>query len=192
MMKKTNFLIWIISITASFPLMASCGGNSKDEPTPGSQNVIATVTPDALTAGPEAGILELLIKANTDWAIRTDADWVTLRPSGGVKDTDIKVQVSVKENSSMDERAATLNIVSGGKTIKSVTLTQGSVTKATASVKSLIMGGQEATSTFTVTSNSDWSLTSDVDWLSITPSKGGKGMILTKLRINSQIAKYYG
>ncbi len=175
MMKKTNFLIWMLSILASFPLMASCGGDSKDDPTPGNQNVIVTATPEALVAGPEAATLELTVRANADWAIRTDADWVTLRPSGGVKDADIKVQVTVKENPNMDERAATLNIVSGGKTIKSVTLTQGFLTKATASVKSLIMGGQESTSSFKVTANSDWNLTSDAAWLSLTPSKGGKG-----------------
>lgn len=174
-MKKTNFIIWIFSMIASFPLMASCGGDSKDDPTPGTQNVTVTTTPDALTAGPEASTLELTVKANADWAIRTDADWVTLRPSGGIKDTDIKVQVSVKANSDMDERTATLDIVSGGKTIKSVTLRQGYVTKATASIKSITMGGQASSTSFTVTANSDWSLTSDAAWLTMTPSKGGKG-----------------
>ena len=174
-MKKTNFIIWIFSIIASFPLMASCGGDSKDDPTPGNQNVTVTTTPDALTTGPEAAVLELTVRGNADWAIRTDADWVTLRPSGGVKDTDIKVQVSVKENSAMEERNAALDIVSGGKTIKSVTLRQGYVTKATPSVKSITMGGQASSASFTVTANADWTLTSDASWLSMTPAKGGKG-----------------
>lgn len=175
MMKKTNFIIWMLSIFASFPLMASCGGDSKDDPTPSNPDISVTTSPEALSAGPEATTLELTVRANADWAIRTDAEWLTIRPSGGVKDTDIKVQVAVKENTGMDERTATLAIVSGGKTIKSVILTQGFVTKASASVKSLIMGGQASSSSFTVTANSDWSLSSEAPWLLITPSKGSKG-----------------
>ena len=152
---NTKLLIWIFSIVACLPIMA-CDGESKDDPTPAGQTVNASVTPESISAGPEASTLELTVKANADWAIRSDADWVTIRPSGGVKDTDITVQVSVTANSGMDERNATLNIVSGGKTIKTVALSQGFVTKATSSVKSLTMGGQESSTSFTVTSNADW------------------------------------
>ncbi len=184
MMNKTNFILLIISLAISFPLMASCG-ESKDDPTPSNQNVTVTTTPDALTSGPASAVLELSVRANADWAIRTDADWVTLRPSGGVKDTDIKVQVTVKENSDMDERTATLNIVSGGKTIKTVSLTQGYVTKATSSVKSITMGGQASSSALTVTANADWSLTTDAAWLTITPAKGGKGDTAVEVKANA-------
>ncbi len=175
MMKKTNFIIWMLSIFASFPLMASCGGDSKEDPNLPASNATATTSHEALSAGPEASTLELTVSANADWAIRTNADWVTIRPSGGVKNADINVQVTVKENTAMDERSATLEIVSGGKIIKSVNLTQGFLTKATTSVKSLIMGGQVSATSFTITANSDWSLTTDATWLSMTPSKGGKG-----------------
>ena len=175
MMKKTNFILLIISLAISFPLMASCGESSNDTPTPSNPNVTATATPEYLTAGPEAATLDLMVKANADWAIRTDADWVTLRPSGGVKESDIKVQVAVTANSGMDERSATLSIVSGGKTVKTVSLTQGYVTKATVSTKSLTLGGQESSASFTITSNADWSLASAAEWLTMTPAKGSKG-----------------
>lgn len=175
MMKKTNLIIWIVSMVASFPLMASCGGDSKDDPIPSTPTLSVSVSPESLQAGPEAATLEIAVKGNTDWAIRTDADWVTLRPSGGVKDTEIKVQVAVTANSDMDERVASLDIVSGGKTVKSITLTQGYVTKATSSVKSITMGGQESSTSFTVTSNAEWTLSTDAAWLTLTPARGGKG-----------------
>lgn len=174
-MKKTNLILLIISLAISFPLIASCGESSKDTPTPSNQDVTVTTTPESLTAGPEAATLDLMVKANADWAVRTDADWVTLRPSGGVKDSDIKVQVSVTANSGMDERSAILSIVSGGNTIKTVQLTQGYVTKATVSAKSLTFGGQESSTSFTITSNADWDLTSAAEWLTIMPAKGSKG-----------------
>ncbi|MDE6291315.1 MAG: family 16 glycosylhydrolase [Muribaculaceae bacterium] len=169
-----KLLTWILSIAVCLPIMA-CGDSSKDTPTPTGQNVTVSATPDALSAGPEANTLELIVKANADWAIRSDADWVTIRPSGGVKDTDIKVQVSVSANSGMEARNASINIVSGGKTVKTVLLTQGYVNKATASTKSLTIGGQESITSFTVTANAEWTITSDASWLTVTPAKGTKG-----------------
>ena len=185
-MNKTNLILLIISLAISFPLMASCGGSSKDDSTPTNPNVTVTTSPESLTTGSEAGTLELIVKANADWAIRTDADWVTIRPSGGLKDTDTKVQVSVTANLGMDERSATLNIVSGGKTVKTVALTQGYVTKATPSEKSITVGKQECSTNFTISSNADWSLSSGGDWLSITPLKGGKGdtQVEVKVKVN--------
>lgn len=167
-------MYWIFSIAVCLPTMA-CGNDSKDDPAPSGQTVTISASPESLSSGPEAGTLELSVKGNADWAIRSDADWVTLRPSGGVKDTDIKVQVTVTANTGMDQRQAAINIISGGKTVKSVDLTQGYVTKATASVKSLTIGGQESTVSFKVTANADWELGTDAGWLSLSPSKGGKG-----------------
>ena len=171
---NTKLITWILSIAVCLPIMA-CGDSSKDDPAPSGQTVTVSATPESLSAGPEASTLELSVRGNADWAIRADADWVTVRPSGGVKDTDIKVQVSVTANSGMDERNATINIVSGGKTVKSVPLTQGYVTKATASIKSITMGGQESTTSLTVTANAEWTLASDASWLTVTPAKGAKG-----------------
>ena len=171
---NTKLITWILSIAVCLPIMA-CGDSSKDDPSPSDQTVTVSATPEALSSGPEASMLELTVRANADWAIRPDADWVTVRPSGGVKDTDIKLQVSVTANTGMDERTTTLNIVSGGKTIKSVSLAQGYVTKATPSVKSLTMGGQESTASFTVTANADWTVTTDASWLTVAQAKCSNG-----------------
>lgn len=178
---NTKLITWILSIAACLPMMA-CGDSSKDTPAPSGQNVTVSATPEALATSAEAATLELIVRANADWAIRTDADWATVRPSGGVKDSDIKVLVSVTANPGMDERNASINIVSGGKTVKSIALTQGYVTKATSSVKSLTLGGQDSSTSFTVTANADWTITSNAPWLTLTPSKGTKGDTAVEVR----------
>ena len=171
---NTKLITWILSLAAALPVGA-CGSDSKDDPAPAVQTVTVATTPEAINAGPEAGVHQLSVKADADWAIRADADWVTVRPSGGLKNTETTVQLTLTANSGMDERNATINIISGGKTVKSVALTQGYLTKATPSVKTITMVGQESTSSFTVTSNADWTLSSDAAWLTISPAKGGKG-----------------
>ena len=178
---NTKLITWILSFTACLPITA-CGSESKDTPSPSGQTVTVTATPEALSAGPEATTLELSVRANADWAIRSDADWATVRPSGGIRDNDIKVQVAVSANSGMEERNATLNIVSGGKTVKTVVLLQGFVTKATPSVKSLTMGGQESSTSFTVTANASWTIASDASWLTVSPDKGTKGETTVEVR----------
>lgn len=180
----TKLITWILTLAAISPLTA-CGSDTKDDPASTVQTMSATVSPESLSAGPEATILELSVKATADWAIRTDADWVTVRPSGGVKDTDIKIQVSVTANSGMDERIAALNIMSGGKTVKTVTLTQGYVRKATPSVKSLTIGGQESSTSFTVTANADWTIACDAEWLSVAPANGAKGDTTVEVKVKA-------
>lgn len=181
---KNSKIILMLAIAVSFPIMASCGSDSNDVSSLPSQAVSVSVSPESLSAGPEASKLDLVVNANADWAIRSDADWVTVRPSGGVKDSNITIQVAVAANTTMGSRSATLNIISGGNTIKTVTLTQGYLNKANVPVKSITMGGQESASSLTVTANADWSLTSGAEWLSASPSSGSKGE--TKVEIKAK------
>lgn len=156
-------------------MTAACGGDSKDSPDLPATSVTVSVNPESLTSGPDASSKSLTVKADADWAIKCDADWVTLRPSGGLKNVPTEVSIAIKANSSMDERATSINIISGGKTVKTVALTQGIVAKATPSTTSMTMGGQESSSTMTITANAAWALTTDSEWLTISPSSGDKG-----------------
>lgn len=173
-MSKTTFLSIFISLTGFFPLMAACSG-SKDEPASTNHSVSLSASPESLSAGPEATVLDLTVEADADWAIRTEADWISLRPSGGLKNVATTIKVSVTANTEFDSRTGVLNIVSGGQTIKSVAVTQGYVTKATPSSKSIVTGAQGGTASFSISSNASWELIPDVDWIAVSPSKGDKG-----------------
>ncbi|MDE6770609.1 MAG: BACON domain-containing protein, partial [Muribaculaceae bacterium] len=148
-MRKSTFISLFISLVGIFPLMAACGG-SKDEPVSTNHSVSLSTSPESLSAGPEATTLDLTVQADADWAIRTEADWITLSPSGGLKNVATTIKVSVTANKEFDTRSAVLNLVSGGQTIKVVAVTQGYVTKATPSTTSVIMGAQESSSTFNI------------------------------------------
>lgn len=173
-MKNQTFISIIILFSILLPFV-SCGKTSKDEPAPINSSINVTVTPDQLNTVPEATTLDLTVQANADWAIKTDVDWVSLRPSGGIKNVATTVKVSVDANKEFDDRSAVININSGGKTVKSVSLTQSYVTKANPSMASMIFGGQESTSTITISANADWQLTPSADWISVAPSNGKKG-----------------
>ena len=184
-MKKSSLTFLIILFVAIFQLMASCGDDGEDTPTVPAGPLNVSVAPEAPTCGPEAGTLELTVKADADWAIRSDADWVTIRPTGVLKNTETTVQVSYKANDGMEERTAVLNIVSGGKTVKAVDMTQSYVTRATVSMTSVIAGAQESAVTVTVSANAEWSLNCTADWVTVSPAKGDKGDTPVEVKIKA-------
>lgn len=174
-MKKSVLSAIMASMLFITPTLGACGDDGNDAPSQSSGNVVVSVAPEILSSGPESATLELTVTADADWAVKSDADWVSLRPSGGIKNESTIVKVTVQTNSGMEERTAAINIVSGGKAVKTVALTQSFVKKAISTASSFTFGAQESTGTFTVTSNADWTLESSESWLTVSPVKGGKG-----------------
>lgn len=175
-MKRSAIISIMLATAAMAPAMGSCGGSdSPDSPSQGQTKAEVSVSPAALTAGHEAQTLELKVKGNTDWAIRADKDWVSLRPSGGVKDVETVVTVAVTANSAIDAREAVVSIVSGGNVVKTVTLTQNPESKTEVSAKTLTFGAQASENVITINSNTEWTLTAGDAWLQASPAKGGKG-----------------
>lgn len=159
--------------------MISSACSSKDDngvvnPTPSSQANV-TVSPEKLSPDYNAQTMELTITANVDWAIRTESSWISIRPSGGLKNETTTVKVNIEANKDFDSRSANINIVSGSNTIKTVEVLQGCPISAYVSVNSITMSGEASEKIITVTANSEWNITPEVDWLSVSPASGGKG-----------------
>ncbi len=174
-MVRQSFITTLLLFLGIQLLTASCGKESGDAPSPVPSAVSVSVNPESLSAGPEATVLELYVKADADWAIKSGADWLTLSPSGGLKNAETKISITLKPNDGMEQRAASVDIISGGNVVKSVSLTQGYVVTASASASSVVMGGQASSTTLTITSNADWTLASDASWLTVSPDRGSKG-----------------
>ncbi|MDE6772580.1 MAG: family 16 glycosylhydrolase [Muribaculaceae bacterium] len=174
-MKKSSLTALFVTLLTAFNIMAACGSDSKDSPSLPGSPVDVAVSPEALSAGPEGGTLELHVKADADWAVSSDADWVTVKPSGGLKGVDTKLSVKVSGHDGMDERTAGIDIISGGKTVKSVSLVQGYTKKATPSLSSVILSGLESSAKIRVSSNAAWTLSTESGWISVMPDKGEKG-----------------
>ena len=175
-MNKTS-RIFFISAILSLPLIASACGSKDDDivnPAPSGQTSV-TVSPESLNPDFNSQTLDLTVSANVDWSIRSDASWISFRPSGGVKGSPTTVKVSIEANKEFDSRNAIINIVSGSNIIKTVNVVQGYVMSAQSSVSSLILSGEATQQSFTITANGDWTLNSGESWMKISPANGGKG-----------------
>lgn len=181
-MKKYALLSLTLLMSLATPaLCVSCGGDDTDDTPTTITNVTVTVSSDNFTVGPEASVQQLTIEANADWSVRCDADWISTTPSGGAKEIPTTVRIAIKANTTLDERKALIEIVSGGKVAKTVNITQSYIMTAVSSVSSLTLSGAESSASFSVTANGPWTLSTTADWLTITPAQGDKGEIAVKV-----------
>lgn len=160
------------------PLISTaCGGQDNDvkNPNTSASQVSVNVQPEFLNPDFNAQTIELTVNANVDWSIRTDANWISIRPAGGVKNENTVVKVSLEANKEFESRNAEINIYSESQVIKSINLEQGFVTNAFFSESSVVLSGESGSRVITVTANYDWTITNPAEWLSVTPLKGEKG-----------------
>lgn len=114
MKKFSIFVLWAL-------LAVACGGGDDD-----SDDV--TVKKDQISVPPNFELLgdgeakELPISATCDWRIIKDADWLTVNPMSGNKDT--KPIVSASKNTTGVARTAILTINGGDAQTQRVVVTQ--------------------------------------------------------------------
>lgn len=158
-----------------------CACSSSDEP---SEEVIETVqfsiNPENIVLTDEAQTYEVNIRANANWSITTDCDWLTTFPSGGVKNQDVKVKLTATANKDLESRVAILFLQSGSVK-KQVTVEQLAPAKVIASVSSLSFGGQSSSNVVEINSNLVWTAETSESWCKVSPAQGIPGV--TKLTI---------
>ena len=184
-MKHMFTIISLACAALMSPAFSSCGGDDPDTGTGTTQTEKANVTVscDYLIIGADRQTQDFTVTADRDWAVRTEADWISLSPAGGVKDKATKVEVSVTENTAMTDRNADVNIVIGGKTVKTLSVTQLFHMQASADRNSINAGGQGLETTINITSNCDWTLTSSETWVSASPASGKSGETAVTVKV---------
>lgn len=176
-MKKIIFSL----LLSSMVVFTGCGsddeGGGNSNPgggTPSGATTI-TVTPESAQIDYNKQTVEFSVTSVGDWSIKSDADWATVSPSGGLKNKATTVKATVSANSGQENRVATLTIKSGSTT-KNITITQTPDEKASASPSKLSMGGQAQTSTVSITANVDWTLSVDQSWVTPATTSGKAGV----------------
>lgn len=183
---------YLIGLSILFPVLSSACGHEKDNgvtPSPSTGSANVSVSPDFLEPDFNSQTIDLTVTADVDWMIRTDASWIKLRPSGGVKNESTTVSVSIEANKEFEGRNAEISILSAGKVLKTVKVEQGYAMSAYASTNSVTLSGEATTRQILITSNGSWSLESEAEWLSVTPSEGTSGetiVILTASENNGE------
>ena len=171
-------LLTSLQAVAIATLIAGCGGTgTENEPeiTPEIKFTEDIVTSGISVESAEQSIT-LSFSTNVAWSATVSADWLTISPSSGEAGKN-SVKVEVEENRTGQPRSATITISDKESTRKvSVTVRQEALKASlTVSPESLEFSANKGEEMLNVTSNTDWVITKDAEWITLDSDKG-KGL----------------
>ncbi len=175
MMRK---LLTFLQAVAIATLIAGCGGTgTENEPeiTPEIKFTEDIVTSGISVESAEQSIT-LSFSTNVAWSATVSADWLTISPSSGEAGKN-SVKVEAEENRTGQPRSATITISDKESMQKvSVTVRQEALKASlTVSPESLEFSANKGEEMLNVTSNTDWAITKDAEWITLDSDKG-KGL----------------
>ena len=171
-------LLTFLKAVAIATLIAGCGGTgTENEPeiTPEIKFTEDIVTSGISVESAEQSIT-LSFSTNVAWSATVSANWLTISPSSGEAGKN-SVKVEVEENRTGQPRSATITISDKESTRKvSVTVRQEALKASlTVSPESLEFSANKGEEMLNVTSNTDWVITKDAEWITLDSDKG-KGL----------------
>ena len=171
-------LLTFLQAVAIATLIAGCGGTgTENEPeiTPEIKFTEDIVTSGISVESAEQSIT-LSFSTNVAWSATVSADWLTISPSSGEAGKN-SVKVEVEENRTGQPRSATITISDKESMQKvSVTVRQEALKASlTVSPESLEFSANKGEEMLNVTSNTDWVITKDAEWITLDSDKG-KGL----------------
>lgn len=164
---KKNIWICLLAI-----LLVACDKIDGAEPIVSKEYINVTPNLTLLGDGQET---ELKVTANCSWSISYSASWLTVTPSSGSNSETVKV--SAGKNSTGQERSVTLTVQGGNAPARSVVVTQGKGTEdpivktLTTNTTSLSFEAKEESKSFTINSNTSWTI-SKPEWCTVSASSG--------------------
>ena len=117
------------------------------------------------------------------WTVTSDQTWCTVTPQG---DLDGTITATCQENSSLQPRQSTITVTAPGIPPVSVVLLQeGAAIVLAVNPQNHNVPSAAGTVNFDVLSNTDWNVSSDASWCTITPSGSGNGTIVANYTQNT-------
>jgi hypothetical protein len=150
-----------------------------------------SVTPSSQFVSYAAGNTSFSILSNVSWSVYDDASWLTVNPSNGSNNATLTATYS--ENSSSNQRTGTITISGNGMTRTVTVIQDGHSSALTVSPSDRIVSNSAGSTTFSISSNSSWTVSDDASWLTVSPASGSNnGTITANFTENSSTSQRVG
>ncbi|HPS63093.1 MAG TPA: BACON domain-containing carbohydrate-binding protein, partial [Bacteroidales bacterium] len=139
--------------------------------------LLMTVTPPNQPVAATAGATTFTVTTNatTPWTSVSDQTWCTVTPTGTGNGT---INANYTQNANLASRVANITVTVAGVSPVIVTVSQaGAAPTLSVAPSNQTVQPPAGTTSFTVTSNSAWIVSSDQTWCTVTPSGTGNGTI---------------
>lgn len=171
------------SRTATFTISAPGAGNQTVTVIQAASAVSLVVTPANQNVAATAGNCSFTVVTGTSWSALSNAGWCVVTPSGTGNGT---ITANFTANSGSTARIATITVSASGTSSQTVTVTQASTVPALTATPAIQNVTAAAGSTsFSVTSNTNWTVQGNASWCTITPSGTGNGTIAVNYTANT-------
>ncbi len=152
----------------------NAGGGDVDPPS--DFIVLSTIT----DFGAEAGTKSVTVSSNVTWSASDNQDWISISPNNGSNNGTL--EVTVTQNTGSIDRTGILSVTGAGIT-RTLTITQKATVqqqdKLTVSLANLSFDDISGSKNVSVSSNIDWTISSDKNWISVSPSSGSNDKTIT-------------
>ena len=139
-----------------------------------------SVAPSNLTVNSASGSTGIFnITSNTNWTVADNASWLSLSAASGTGNGTLIVTTS-GANTSLSSRSANVTFSATGVTSVTVTVIQSGANPAlsVAPASLTVASASGSTGSFNVTSNTNWTVTDNASWLSLSAASGtGNGTL---------------
>ena len=136
------------------------------------------------------------ISSNTDWTVSSDdSSWLTIAPLSGSNNG--VVMITASENETVSARSAIITVKGDGLSQKVGVSQEGVPPVLTVSIESISFRYSAEQTTFTITSNIDWTISVNAEsssWLSVSPtsSSSNSSRITVSVKQNDSSTEYRG
>jgi hypothetical protein len=143
------------------------------------------VSPSNQNVTPPAGTTTFSVTSNTNWTVTSDMTWCVPTSSGTGNGT---INAVYTQNTTVNTRIATLTVTVIGLSPMTVTVTQGGVPPLlSVSPSNYNVSSATGSVNFTVTSNTDWTVTCDATWCNATVYGSGNGLLTAVYEENTSV-----
>jgi hypothetical protein len=150
-----------------------------------------SVTPFNRDVGSDAGSTTFSISSNTNWTISDDSDWLTASQASGSGNGTITATYSA--NTLTTTRVGIITISGTGINPHSVSVTQIGINTLSVTPSNRYVNSEEGSTSFTIDSNTNWSVSDDANWLTVSPTSGnGNSTLIVSYTPNTLITSRVG
>ncbi|MCX6303419.1 MAG: BACON domain-containing carbohydrate-binding protein [Bacteroidetes bacterium] len=162
--RVTNITVTAAGVTPVVVTVSQAGTAPTLLVTPPNQNVTSV-----------AGNTSFTVTSNSSWIVTSDQTWCTVTTSGSGNGT---ILATYTENTTALTRVANITVTVAGISPVTVMVTQAGITPTlTVTPSNQDVTAPAGNTSFNVTTNSNWTSSSDQGWCTVTPSGTGNGTL---------------
>jgi hypothetical protein len=144
----------------------------------GAAGAVLTVDPTTINVSASAGTSNVTITGNVGWTASDDAPWLSVAPISGTGNGNLTATYT--ENTTPQVRTATITMTGAGVNPLTITVTQAGAGAVLSVDRSAVsVAAPAGSASVNVTSNTNWSVSENVAWFSVSPASGTGSRALT-------------